>query len=101
MSVDFRIFAASLFVKANRERMIHFKPKVTNTWGKSFLTSVMGTTISILLTFGTSLRKSLERVRRDTFPVTTNKAHDKIEIVVSRDKNGDVNSHYLKRVKEK
>ena len=32
---------------------------------------------------------------------TTNKAHDKIEIVVSRDKNGDVNSHYLKRVKEK
>ena len=80
--------------------MVHFKPKVPNTWGKSFLTSVMGTTISILLTFGTSLRKSLERVRRDTFPVTTNKAHDKIEIVVSRDKNGDVNSHYLKRVKE-
>ena len=63
--------------------MVHFKPKVPNTWGKSFLTSVMGTTISILLTFGTSALV------------------ERIEIVVSRDKNGDVNSHYLKRVKEK
>ena len=70
MSVDFRIFAASLFVKANRERMIHFKPKVPNTWGKSFLTSVMGTTISILLT------------------------------LVSRDEDGSVESRYLKRVKD-
>ncbi len=33
---------------------MHFKPKVPNTWGKSILTSVLGTTISILLTFGTS-----------------------------------------------
>ena len=69
MSVDFRIFAASLFVKANRERMIHFKPKVPNTWGKSFLTSVMGTTISILLTFGTSAlveRKTKADVQRQT-----------------------------------
>ena len=63
--------------------MVHFKPKVPNTWGKSFLTSVMGTTISILLTFGTSALV------------------ERIEIVVSRDKKGDVNSHYLKRVKEK
>ena len=47
-----------------------------------------------------SLRKSLERERRDTFPVTTNKAHDKIEMVVSRDEDGDVNSQYLKRVKD-
>ena len=47
-----------------------------------------------------SLRKSLERNRRDTFPVTTNKAHDKIEMVVSRDQDGDVNSQYLKRVKD-
>ena len=47
-----------------------------------------------------SLRKSLERERRDTFPVTTNKAHDKIEMVVSRDEDGDVNSRYLKRVKD-
>ena len=70
MSVDFRIFAASLFVKANRERMIHFKPKVPNTWGKSFLTSVMGTTISILLT------------------------------LVSQDSDGNVESRYLKRVKD-
>ena len=70
MSVDFRIFAASLFVKANRERMIHFKPKVPNTWGKSFLTSVMGTTISILLT------------------------------LVSQDSDGNVESQYLKRVKD-
>ena len=34
--------------------MVHFKPKIQNSWGKSFLTSVLGTTISILLTFGTS-----------------------------------------------
>ena len=48
-----------------------------------------------------SLQKSLERDRRDTFPVTTNKAHDKIEMVVSRDKDGSVKSQYLKRVKKK
>ena len=47
-----------------------------------------------------SLRKSLERSRRDTFPVTTNKGHDKIEIVVSQDDDGSVNSQYLKRVKD-
>ena len=49
--------------------MIHFKPKVPNTWGKSFLTSVMGTTISILLTFGTSAlveRKVKADVQRQT-----------------------------------
>ena len=34
--------------------MIHFKPKMMNSWGKGFLTSLLGTTISILLTFGTS-----------------------------------------------
>ena len=35
--------------------MISFKPnKMINSWGKGFLTSVLGTTISILLTFGTS-----------------------------------------------
>ena len=50
--------------------MIHFKPKVPNTWGKSFLTSVMGTTISILLT------------------------------LVSQDSDGNVESQYLKRVKD-
>ena len=47
-----------------------------------------------------SLRKSLERSRRDTFPVTTNKGHDKIEIVVSQDDDGSVKSQYLKRVKD-
>ena len=47
-----------------------------------------------------SLRESLERDRRDTFPVTTNKANDKIEMVVSRSSDGSVESHYLKRVKE-
>ena len=46
-----------------------------------------------------SLRKSIERGRRDTFPVTTNKAHDKIEMVESS--SGDeVETHYLKRVKD-
>ena len=45
-----------------------------------------------------SLRKSLERVRRDTFPVTTNKAHDKIEMVVSSGED-EVKTRYLKRVK--
>ena len=48
-----------------------------------------------------SLRQSLESNMRDTFSVTTNKAHDKIEIVVSRDDDGSVNSHYLKRVKDR
>ena len=47
-----------------------------------------------------SLRKSLERSRRDTFPVTTNKANDKIEMVVSRDDDGNVKSHYIKRLKD-
>jgi hypothetical protein len=47
-----------------------------------------------------SLQKSLERQRRDTFPVTTNKAHDKIEMVVRQDKDGSVKSRYLKRVKD-
>ena len=46
-----------------------------------------------------SLQKSLERDRIDTFPVTTNKAHDKIEMILSRDEDGDVNSQYLMRVK--
>ena len=45
------------------------------------------------------LRRSLERHMRDTFPVTTNKAHDKIEMVVSRDADG-VNTRYLKRIKD-
>jgi hypothetical protein len=31
--------------------------------------------------------------------VTTNKAHDKIEMILSRDEDGDVNSQYLMRVK--
>ncbi|MBQ2208978.1 MAG: hypothetical protein II404_03325 [Prevotella sp.] len=48
-----------------------------------------------------SLRKSLERDRRDTFPVTTNQARDKIEMIESRDKDGNVKSRYLKRVKDK
>lgn len=47
-----------------------------------------------------SLQKLLERQRRDTFPVTTNKAHDKIEMVVRQDKDGSVKSRYLKRVKD-
>ena len=34
--------------------MVHFKPKIQSSWGKGFLTSLLGTTISILLTFGTS-----------------------------------------------
>ena len=49
--------------------MVHFKPKVPNTWGKSFLTSVLGTTISIILTFGTSAlveRKVKADVQRQT-----------------------------------
>ena len=48
---------------------MHFKPKVPNTWGKSFLTSVLGTTISIILTFGTSAlveRKVKADVQRQT-----------------------------------
>ena len=47
-----------------------------------------------------SLQKSLERSRRDTFPVTTNKANDKIEMVVSQDDDGNVKSHYIKRLKD-
>ena len=47
-----------------------------------------------------SLQKSLERDRIDTFPVTSNKAHDKIEMILSRDEDGNVQSQYLKRVKD-
>ena len=49
--------------------MIQFKPKIQNSWGKGFLTSLLGTTISILLTFGTSaLVESKEKadVQRQT-----------------------------------
>ena len=49
--------------------MVHFKPKIQNSWGKGFLTSVMGTTISIILTFGTSAlveRKVKADVQRQT-----------------------------------
>ena len=48
---------------------MHFKQKVPNTWGKSILTSVLGTTISILLTFGTSAlieRKEKADIQRQT-----------------------------------
>ena len=48
---------------------MHFKQKVPNTWGKSILTSALGTTISILLTFGTSAlieRKEKADVQRQT-----------------------------------
>lgn len=47
-----------------------------------------------------SLQKSLEINRVDTLPMTTNKAHDKLEIVDRRDNDGSVKSRYLKRVKE-
>ena len=49
--------------------MIHFKPRIQNSWGKGFLTSVLGTTISIALTFGTSAlveRKEKADVQRQT-----------------------------------
>jgi hypothetical protein len=49
--------------------MVHFKPKVQGSWGKGFLTSVMGTTISIILTFGTSAlveRKVKADIQRQT-----------------------------------
>ena len=49
--------------------MVHFKPKIQNSWGKGFLTSVMGTTISIILTFGTSAlveRKVKADIQRQT-----------------------------------
>ena len=50
--------------------MINFKAnKMLSPWGKGFLTSVLGTTISILLTFGTSAlveRKVKADVQRQT-----------------------------------
>lgn len=45
------------------------------------------------------LRKSIENHMRDTLPVTTNKAHDKIEMVTSSDEDG-VRTLYLKRIKD-
>ena len=40
---------------AFKKSMINFKAnKMLSPWGKGFLTSVLGTTISIILTFGTS-----------------------------------------------
>jgi hypothetical protein len=47
-----------------------------------------------------SLQKSIERDRIDTFPVTINKAQDKIEMVMSRNNDGSVKSRYLRRVKD-
>ena len=50
--------------------MVNFKAnKMQSSWGKGFLTSVLGTTISILLTFGTSAlieRKEKADVQRQT-----------------------------------
>ena len=49
--------------------MVHFKPRIQNSWGNGFLTSVLGTTISIALTFGTSAlveRKEKADVQRQT-----------------------------------
>ena len=55
--------------------MISFKPnKMLSSWGKGFLTSVLGTTISIILTFGTSaLLESKEKAdtQRQTVSRTT------------------------------
>ena len=45
-----------------------------------------------------SLREAIEDDIRDTFPVTTNKAHDKIEMVVSGS-NDEIRTRYLKRIK--
>ena len=49
-------------------------------------------------TWKQSLQKSLERNRIDTLPITTNKALDKIEMVVSSGED-EVQTRYLKRVK--
>ena len=49
-------------------------------------------------TWKESLQKSLERNRIDTLPITTNKALDKIEMVVSSGED-EVQTRYLKRVK--
>lgn len=50
--------------------MIHFKPnKMQHQWGKGLLTSVLGTTVSIILTFGTSAlidRKAKADIQRQT-----------------------------------
>ena len=45
------------------------------------------------------LRKSIERHLRDTFSVTTNKAHDKIEMIESSNSD-EINTRYLKRIKD-
>ena len=45
------------------------------------------------------MQKSIEADMRDTLPVTTNKAHDKIEMVTSSGEDG-VRTIYLKRIKD-
>ena len=45
------------------------------------------------------LRKDIEEDLLDTFPVTTNRANDKIEMIVSRS-DDNVSTHYLRRIKE-
>ena len=47
-----------------------------------------------------SLRKSIENDIRDTFPVTINKAHDKIEMVVTSS-DDEAKTRYLKRIKDR
>ncbi|MBQ5548968.1 MAG: hypothetical protein IIT33_09075, partial [Prevotella sp.] len=49
------------YLSKQTERMVHFKPKIQNSWGKSFLTSVLGTTISILLTFDMTRTRYLSK----------------------------------------
>lgn len=44
------------------------------------------------------LRKAVEVHTKDSFPVTTNKAHDKIEMVISSSED-NVKTRYMKRVK--
>ena len=85
--------------------MIHFKPKIQSSWGKGFLTSVLGTTVSILLTFGTSAlveNKEKADIQRQTAMMVIHdidECIDQLELV-RPGKNGSVKSGYLKRVKD-
>ena len=45
------------------------------------------------------MQKSIEANMRDTLPVTTNRAHDKIEMIMSSSEDG-VRTFYLKRIKD-
>ena len=64
--------------------MINIKANRVNTWGKGFLTSVLGTTVSIILTFGTSAlldSKTKADIQRQTAMMVIHDIDESVELM--------------------